>query len=175
MRVLKKSNALATKHWAGRTDGSPPPTWAQRSCPAQEPPADGASCHSQETEASYTACTCGGKITFTPWRVFHSQRLMKPMMNNSPCPFLVPQVGLHPIPLGQLVLRLGKVCAAQEGPQAAVRTAPAFPEQRALSWAPTPSPTWLRMMLVREKAVGDVNAEDPKVSLGELGGVLVAP
>ena len=31
------------------------------------------------------------------------------------------------------------------------------------------------MMLVREKVVGDVNAEDPKISLGELGGVLVAP
>ena len=31
-----------------------------------------------------------------------AQRLMEPM-NKSPCPFLVPQVGLHPIPLGQLL------------------------------------------------------------------------
>ena len=61
-------------------------------------------------------------------------------------------MGLHPIPLGQLVLRLGKVCGAQEGPQVAVRTAPAFPGQRALNWA-APPPTWLRMMLVREKVV----------------------
>lgn len=106
----------------------------------------------QEAEASYSACTVPveGKSPSAHGEFSTAQRLMEPM-SKSPCPFLVPQVGLHPIPLGQLVLRLGKVCGAQEGPQVVVRTAPAFPGQRALNWAPPP--TWLRMMLVREKVV----------------------
>ena len=122
MHVLKKSNALATEHGAGRTDGSPPATWAERSCPVQEPPPDRASCHSPGNRPVTLPVPAKGKSPSPHGEFSMAQRLMKPMRSKSPCPFLWPQGGLHPIPLGQPVLRLRKVCGAQGEPQLAIRT-----------------------------------------------------
>lgn len=124
----------------GWQDRRSPSHVAQRSCPAQEPPADGASCHSQETGGKPHYLYLWRKHSFTPWRVFHGQRLMKPMMNKSPCPFPGASGGASvPSPWGSWA-EAGEGVWAQEGPQAVVRTAPAFPGQRASAGRADPLP-----------------------------------
>lgn len=130
----------------------------------------------QETEASYTTGTCEGKITFTAWTVFHGTKIDE--TNEE-------QISLSlPVATGWTAPHSPGAASAEaeEGVWGSGGTTtgnqdssgpPLHSQDRGPS-AGHP-PTWFRMMLVREKAVGDVNTEDPKVSLGELGGVLLAP
>lgn len=139
MHVLKKSNALATEHGAAGLTAHPLPRGPDRAVLLRSHRLTEHPVRAQETETSYTTCTCGGKITFTPWRVFHSTKtdetdeeqisLSLPGATGWTAPH---SPGAASAEAGEGVWGSG---GTTSGDQDSSGPPPAFLGQRALSWA----------------------------------------
>ena len=128
----------------------------------------------QETEASYSTCTCRGKITFSPWRVFHGTKIDG---TDEQISVSLPGAtgGAAPHPPGAAGAEAGEGVWGSGGATSSRQDSSCVPRTEGPQLGTHPLPNLARNDAGSREGGCDVNAEDPKVSLGELGGVLVAP
>ena len=124
----------------------------------------------QEAEASYSACTCGGKITFSPWRVFHSTKIDG---TNEQISLSLPGAtgGAAPRPPGAAGAEAGEGVWGSGGTTSGGQDSSCVPRTEGPQLGSPPPPNLAQNDAGSREGGCDVNAEDLKFSLGELGKV----